>query len=158
LHARSRFQITNPRDSRRRVWRVLTSRIAPNPRRTFLSSVNANGRGEDTPPTDCFEAATEIARIEANRCGHWPKTARPRFPRAAGRQARRRTSPKLRLLLSTAASPGPDVAIRTNGLLQSGLDPASETPGANAEVVIARPVKVVLRFSGSRAAAHRTWP
>jgi hypothetical protein len=36
--------------------------------------------------------------------------------------------PKLRLLFERAAtSPASDVAIRTNGLLQSGPDPASET-------------------------------
>ena len=36
--------------------------------------------------------------------------------------------PKLRLLFErAAASPASDVAIRTNGLLQSGPDPASET-------------------------------
>lgn len=36
--------------------------------------------------------------------------------------------PKLRLLFERAATPpASDVAIRTNGLLQSGPDPASET-------------------------------
>ena len=45
--------------------------------------------------------------------------------------------PKLRLLFErAAASFASDVAIRTNGLLQSGPDPASETAGDRVNVSI----------------------
>ena len=60
-HARSRFQITNPRDSRSAVSGVYRRvEFAPNSPRTILSSVNANGRGGRTlrPP------ASEVANMD----------------------------------------------------------------------------------------------
>jgi hypothetical protein len=45
--------------------------------------------------------------------------------------------PKLRLLFErAAASPASDVTIRTNGLLQSGPDPASKTPPDRVNVAV----------------------
>ncbi|MDB5584454.1 MAG: hypothetical protein JWR80_9630 [Bradyrhizobium sp.] len=45
--------------------------------------------------------------------------------------------PKLRLLFErAAASPASDIAVRTNGFLQSGPDPASETARDLANVLV----------------------
>jgi hypothetical protein len=66
--------------------------------------------------------------------------------------------PKLRLLFErAAASPASDVAIRTNGLLQSGPDPASESVPDRVNVpFLSRPSRLGNRISEPRL--RRTLP
>src|ERR1700730_18202904 len=64
--------------------------------------------------------------------------------------------PKLRLLFERAATPpASDVAIRTNGLLQSGPDPASETAPGSRERVGLSAILTPAWTSRTRIPKHR---